>query len=625
MARILQITQNRCGGQWVHDVLNATEISIHSRALNSGVSIEADECTLANLDVPDNAIAGPIYSMMPSQWSAWRAPEDKALVVMRDPRDIGASLLTSYLRTHASQFDVTAELPESSLASAPLKTSTNYISEIVSAKAQWFRSWRSEMPNASFILMRYEDLILEPLASFQQIFEYFQWNVPKDSLMAVLKRLSAHCPLGADDGILGLEKPGDWRRYLSTETGAHFEAAMPGLISSIGYETSNDWWLSLPKVITQSTEIEHESLKKKNDFLKRENRELKQQIADKNNSINKLKQKLDGATVQKVTPVARKAKVTTRIMARLRGTSRVLVRRVRRVIGPRLGILHQYPPRPVFLSRLPESVHHKMPSISLITPSFEQGSFIEKTIRSVLDQNYPHLEYHIQDGGSEDQTVEVVQTFADALSFESKQDDGQSNALNIGFKRSSGEIMAYLNSDDLLLPGALALVGQYFLDHPDVDVVYGDRIIVNQDGLEIARWRLPEHDDDVLSWADYIPQETLFWRRSAWEKAGGEIDETFRFAMDWDLIIRLRDSGAKFAHIPQFLGAFRVHDNQKTSAVINTVGHEEMARLRLRALGFAPTDHQIHRAILPYLMSHTRVDVPARLRAMLWKGLRLDL
>ena len=179
-------------------------------------------------------------------------------------------------------------------------------------------------------------------------------------------------------------------------------------------------------------------------------------------------------------------------------------------------------------------------------------------------------------------------------------DTGQSQAINRGFRKTSGEIMCWLNSDDLLLPGTLEIVSKFFRENPSVDVVYGNRLQIDVNDQEIGRWILPGHDDGVLSWVDYIPQETLFWRRDIWEKIGGEIDESFSFAMDWDLLLRFRDSGATFAHIPRFLGAFRVHNKQKTIATINDVGQREMNRIRERALGYVPSQLKIKRAVTPF-------------------------
>jgi glycosyltransferase involved in cell wall biosynthesis len=241
-----------------------------------------------------------------------------------------------------------------------------------------------------------------------------------------------------------------------------------------------------------------------------------------------------------------------------------------------------------------------------VTPSFKQGHFIRHTIDSILDQGYPALEYIVQDGGSPDQTVDVLKSYGSRLtSWSSEQDRGQSDALNRGFSRTTGEIMAYLNSDDLLMPGSLAVVADHFASHPGIDVVYGHRVIIDEESREVGRWVMPPHDDGVLAYADYIPQETLFWRRSAWDRAGGRIDDTFRFAMDWDLILRLQAAGARFERLPFFLGAFRVHSASKTTSVLNDVGAAEMDRLRMRTLGYCPDHVEINRVLKPYLVQAT--------------------
>jgi hypothetical protein len=174
--------------------------------------------------------------------------------------------------------------------------------------------------------------------------------------------------------------------------------------------------------------------------------------------------------------------------------------------------------------------------------------------------------------------------------------------------------MGWLNSDDLLLPGTLRYVARYFERHPNVDVVYGSRYIINETGHEVGRWLLPSHDDEVLRWVDYVPQETLFWRREIWERAGGRIDESFDFAMDWDLILRFQSAGARFACIPRFLGAFRVTPDTKTSRQINTVGQSEVDRLRLRTLGFVPTQADVQAILRPYLRRHIFMRLLNRLK-----------
>jgi GT2 family glycosyltransferase len=280
-------------------------------------------------------------------------------------------------------------------------------------------------------------------------------------------------------------------------------------------------------------------------------------------------------------------------------------------VRPKLGVLYQHPPIPLVAREIKNArplAEEHAPVISIVTPSFRQAHLIERTIKSVVEQQYPKLEYHVQDGASDDGTVEILEKWAGKLtSWESRKDDGQSAAINLGFLRTRGEIMAWLNSDDLFMPGSLHYVAAFFRRNPNVDVLYGNRLLIDEsDGL-IGRWVLPGHDDKVLSWADFVPQETMFWRRSIWEKVGG-VDESFRFAMDWDLLLRFRNAGAKIVHKPVYLGAFRIHEKQKTSAAINDIGVKEMERLRLRELGAAVTHQEIRKAITPFMMRHVVAD-----------------
>jgi GT2 family glycosyltransferase len=297
-----------------------------------------------------------------------------------------------------------------------------------------------------------------------------------------------------------------------------------------------------------------------------------------------------------------------------------IVRPIYRELKPRLGNLNQHPPHELCLPAHYNKVSPlaSAPKISIVTPSFKQAGFIERTLKSVLDQSYPNLEFYVQDGGAEDGTTDVLERYGDRLAgWESCPDNGQSQAINVGFSKTSGEIMAWLNSDDILLPGALAYVAEYFSCHPEVDVVYGHRILINESDQQIGRWMMPVHDDQILSWADFIPQETMFWRRRIWEKAGGQIDESFQFAMDWDLLVRFRDAGARFARLPRFLGGFRIHPHQKTSAAISEIGFQEMSRIRQRMLGRVPSKTEINKAVLPYLLRHVVTDLGWRIRSKL--------
>ena len=292
---------------------------------------------------------------------------------------------------------------------------------------------------------------------------------------------------------------------------------------------------------------------------------------------------------------------------------RRIIQRVKGRLLPKLPIYHQYGAIPLRIPKryreTPVPVRQKLPVVSVVTPSWNQGQFLERTIKSVLDQNYPELEYIIQDGGSGDETVQILRDYQDRIKhIESCQDSGQANAINRGFHHATGDIMAWLNSDDLLLPGAISYVVSYFLENPDVDVVYAHRIVINENDEETGRWLLPAHDDKALLWADFVPQETLFWRRRVWEKSGGQLDESFQFAVDWDLLLRFLGVGARFVRLPRFLGAFRVHDQQKSSQDLVSIGRPEMQRLRKRCHGREVSPSEVARKIAWYKFKHKVVD-----------------
>lgn len=251
------------------------------------------------------------------------------------------------------------------------------------------------------------------------------------------------------------------------------------------------------------------------------------------------------------------------------------------------GKKDQYPPRPMRAEKFPapKLQEAQLPRIAIVTPSFMQVDYIEETLRSVLDQNYPKLAYAVHDGGSTDGTVEVIKRHAGRITvWSSHPDSGQARAIASGFEKIRGDVMGWVNSDDCLVPGALRYVGEYFATHPDVDVIYGNRIILNEKSQEIARWVLPPHNPRIVPYLDPVPQETLFWRVPLWKKIGG-IDPSFRFALDWDLVARFQAAGARIVHVPYFLGCFRAHSQQKLSVQAENVGAIETATLRRRLTG----------------------------------------
>lgn len=286
---------------------------------------------------------------------------------------------------------------------------------------------------------------------------------------------------------------------------------------------------------------------------------------------------------------------------------------VRSTLGIKLGVLQQGSARfrltqPVLGNREPLKLG-TLPNISLVTPSYNQGCFIGQTIESVVSQQYLNLEYIVQDNQSDDETLSILESVtAPNFTFHVERDAGQADAINKGFARCKGEIMGFLNSDDILLPGALVQVARIFQENPQIDVVYGNRVLIDTQGSVIGRWVLPCHDGELLRYIDYIPQETLFWRRSLWDRVGGRLDETLAFALDWELLLRFVDSGARFAHIPHFLGGFRIHQEQKTTSSYESNGAQEMRMLRGK---FAP--NTLLRTMMPFrhllfLFKHVYAD-----------------
>lgn len=216
--------------------------------------------------------------------------------------------------------------------------------------------------------------------------------------------------------------------------------------------------------------------------------------------------------------------------------------------------------------------------ITVVTPSYNHAKFIERTVRSILLQRYENLEYIVMDGGSKDDTLEVLQPYRSQIAhLVSEKDEGQADAIARGFEQSTGEIMAWVNSDDMLAPGTLEYVNWFFTNHPEVDAIYSHRLAVDADDNVIWYWHLPRHSSYMMSRWDLIPQETCFWRRSLWERAGN-VDKRYQFAMDYDLFVRYMKTG-RLRRVNRFLGAFRQHDSAKTTQLMNTVGVAEIHRV----------------------------------------------
>lgn len=205
------------------------------------------------------------------------------------------------------------------------------------------------------------------------------------------------------------------------------------------------------------------------------------------------------------------------------------------------------------------------PLVTVVTPSFNQGRFIRDTIESVLSQDYPHIEYIVMDGGSTDETAQVVGDYATRLTFVSEPDRGQSHAINKGFERARGAIVAWLNSDDLYLPGAVRRAVERFKAEPHLGVAYGDGYQIDEQGRVTGVFPHTQHFDlwKLVTTSDYILQQSTFFRKAALD-AIGPIREDLHYIMDWDLLIRLAKR-FEFAYIPELMGCLREYATAKTS------------------------------------------------------------
>lgn len=210
------------------------------------------------------------------------------------------------------------------------------------------------------------------------------------------------------------------------------------------------------------------------------------------------------------------------------------------------------------------------PKISIITPSYNQGHLIDHTIRSVLDQNYENLEYIVVDGGSTDNTVDVLKRYSARLRWISEKDRGQSDAINKGLRMSSGDIIAFLNSDDLYEPGALHTVANFFIQHSEVQWLTGYCRIIDVKGNEIRRsitayknFLLRHFSHPLLLVTNPISQPATFWRRQVVEEHG-EFDINDQFVMDYEYWLRV-GAHSPPAILPFYLASFRIHEASKMS------------------------------------------------------------
>lgn len=218
-----------------------------------------------------------------------------------------------------------------------------------------------------------------------------------------------------------------------------------------------------------------------------------------------------------------------------------------------------------------ENLLKTCPKISIITPSLNQGEFIEKTILSILSQNYPNLEYLVMDGGSSDNTLKILEKYIERIKWVSEPDKGQTHAINKGLRMTSGSIVGYLNADDLLMPGALWKVAETFTADPNVMWITGKCRIVNEENNEIRKSitkykniLLHLRSFPLLLMTNYISQPATFWRREALNEVG-PLDENLHYVMDYEYWLRLYSKYPP-AFIPDYLASFKIHQKSKTTS-----------------------------------------------------------
>lgn len=207
----------------------------------------------------------------------------------------------------------------------------------------------------------------------------------------------------------------------------------------------------------------------------------------------------------------------------------------------------------------------KSPLISIIIPSFNQGKFIEQTLTSVLGQNYQNIEIIVIDGGSTDDTHDIIKNYRDSIShYISEPDKGQAHAINKGFRLAKGDILAWLNSDDMYLPCTLSKVANILGVSKEPKLVYGGCLHFGEGTTGTHGYLPPSFDAKRLTYFDYIVQPSTFWSRSLWETVG-ELNESYHYVLDWDWFLRA-SKVCNFIPVQDYFSLYRLHEAHKTGS-----------------------------------------------------------
>jgi len=217
---------------------------------------------------------------------------------------------------------------------------------------------------------------------------------------------------------------------------------------------------------------------------------------------------------------------------------------------------------------------------SIVTPSFNQGQFLEATICSVLEQDYPYVEYIVMDGGSTDGSLEIIERYSDRLTYwQSKTDGGQAEAIHKGFELSTGNILGWLNSDDVLLPGTLTKVAEVFSKAAQCQILIGNSVRINAQSVRVGKiWAYPLNFYRILYWGTGFDQPASFWTRNIYFEIGG-LNTSYQFCFDYDMYLRIAKKTSIYRD-NSFLAALRLHPDSKTS-LLQEVRRREKEKIHI--------------------------------------------
>ncbi|ADB38601.1 glycosyltransferase family 2 protein [Spirosoma linguale] len=244
--------------------------------------------------------------------------------------------------------------------------------------------------------------------------------------------------------------------------------------------------------------------------------------------------------------------------------------------------LHPFVTQPYSSASKNPTDSRRYPKLTVVTPSYNQAQYLERTILSVLNQQYPNLEYFIMDGGSTDGSVDIIKKYAPYLAgWVSEKDKGQTDAINKGFKRATGDYVAFQNSDDVFAPDAFYRVAEAWRKAPDTDVFFGDMYITDEADVILEEMRAPAFCAECHIYEGMqVFNQSLFIRREHLIRFG-MLDESLRFVIDYEIVARLGvQPGMRFKHVDGFWGGFRVQPDAKSSTIASTVGLQEHRQVK---------------------------------------------